>query len=105
MFFTTYVCYMLYVAAFIGVEPVVKCIECFTELLTTSTDMRLLSNLLFFAHQLSLTSGMRVIDNGLGLPVYDFESDESMVDYALLSADHKASLPSQVQAILAICHF
>ena len=37
-----------------------------------------------------------MIDNGLGLPVYG--SQEKIVDYALLAADTKATLPSQVQA-------
>ena len=58
--------------------------------------MRLLFNLFFLAHQLSLTSGVRVIDNGLGLAV--FGSEDTMVDFALLAADTKASLPKQVQA-------
>ena len=47
--------------------------------------------------QLSFTSGLRVIDNGLGLAVYG--SEERVVDFALLAADTKATLPSQVQAI------
>ena len=58
--------------------------------------------LLVVVHQLSLISGLRLIDNGLGLPVYDFESEEGIVDYALLSADQKASLPNQVKVR---CHF
>ena len=62
--------------------------------------MQLLTNLFLLAHLLSLTSGLRVIDNGLGPPVYD--SEENVVDYALLAADTKATLPSQVQAM---CHF
>ena len=62
--------------------------------------MQLLTNLFLLAHQLGLTSGLRVIDNGLGLPVYGPE--ENIVDYALLTADTKATLPSQVQAM---CHF
>ena len=39
------------------------------------------------------------IFSSLGIPVYDFESEEGIVDYALLSADQKAYLPSQVEAI------
>ena len=64
--------------------------------------MQLLANLflLAIAHQVSLISGLRVIDNGLGLPVYD--SEESIVDYALLASDQKAALPSQVNEM---CHF
>ena len=59
--------------------------------------MRLLFNLFFLAHRLSLTSSLRVIENGLGLAAYGPE--ENVVDYALLSVDTKAALPSQVQAI------
>ena len=58
--------------------------------------MQMLTNLLLLAHQLKPTAGLRVIDNGLGLPVYGAE--ERMVDYALLAADRKADLPRQVQA-------
>ena len=67
------------------------------SLIFNSDIMQLLANLFLLAHQLSLTSGLRVIDNGLGLPVY--ASEEEVVDYALLADDHKAALPSQVQAI------
>ena len=59
--------------------------------------MQLLTNLFLLAHLLSLSAGLRVIANGLGLPVYGAE--ENVVDYALLSVDTKAALPSQVQAI------
>ena len=74
-------------------------LEIFQSLTTLTDIMQLLTNLFVLAHQLSLTSGMRVIENGLGLPVYG--SEESIVDYALLAADQKAALPSQVQAILS----
>ena len=59
--------------------------------------MQLLTNLFLLAHQLNLTSGLRVIDNGLGLAAYGAE--ENIVDYALLATDQKAALPSQVWAI------
>ena len=59
-----------------------------------SDSMQLFANLVLLAHQLSLTSGLRVIDNGLGLAVYGAE--DSVVDYALLASDKKAALPSQV---------
>ena len=62
--------------------------------------MQLLTNLVLVAHQLSLTSGLRVIDNGLELAIYGAE--EGVVDYALLASDQKAVLPSQVQEM---CHF
>ena len=65
--------------------------------------MQLLTNLFLLAHQLGLTSGLRVIDNGLGLPVYGPE--ENVVDYALLAVDKKAALPSQVRAICCFWYF
>ena len=42
-----------------------------------------------------MTSGLRVLDNGLGPAV--FGAEEEVVDYALLAKDQKAALPSQVQ--------
>ena len=62
--------------------------------------MQLLTNLFLLALQLCLTFGLRLIGNGLGLAVYD--SVEDIVDYALLAADQKAALPSQVWEM---CHF
>ena len=56
--------------------------------------MQLLANLFILAHQLRLTSGLRVLDNGLGLAVYG--SEHTVVDYALLASDKKDALPSQV---------
>ena len=56
---------------------------------------QLLNNLFLVAHQLlSLTSGLRVIDNGLGLPLYGAE--ERVVDYAFLALDQNATLPGHV---------
>ena len=52
-------------------------------------------NLFFLVHQLDTTLGLRVIDNGLGFPVYGGE--DAMVDYALLADDQKSTLPSKVQ--------
>ena len=57
--------------------------------------MQLLVNVFFFAQLLRTTSGLRVVDNGLGALVWGAE--EKIVDYALLAADQKATLPSQVQ--------
>ena len=54
-----------------------------------------MTNLFFLAHQLKITSGLRVLDNGLGPAV--FGAEEEVVDYALLANDQKAALPSQVQ--------
>ena len=48
---------------------------------------------------LGSTSGLRVLDNGLGLPVYGAE--DNVVDFASLANDQKADLPSQV----AVCSF
>ena len=62
--------------------------------------MQVLANLVLLAHQLTLTSGLRVIDNRLGFALYGDE--ESIIDYALLASDQKAALPSQVQEM---CHF
>ena len=58
--------------------------------------MLLLQNLFFFALQLGTTSGLRVLGNGLGLPVYGAE--HTIVDYAVLDEDKKATLPKQVLA-------
>ena len=62
--------------------------------------MQLLTNLFLLAHLLSLSAGLRVIGNGLGLPVYGAE--ENVVDYALLAVDKKAALPSQVRPDILI---
>ena len=53
-------------------------------------------SIFLLAQQLSAISALRVLENGLGLPVYGAE--ETIVDYALLAADQKANLPSQVQS-------
>ena len=58
--------------------------------------MKLLTNIIIIADQLIATvSSLGVIDNGLGNHVYGAE--ETIVDYAVLVADKKASLPTQVQ--------
>ena len=54
-------------------------------------------SIFLLAQQLSaIISALRVLENGLGLPVYGAE--ETIVDYALLADDQKATLPSQVQS-------
>ena len=54
-------------------------------------------SIFLLAQQLSaIISALRVLENGLGLPVYGAE--ETIVDYALLADDPKATLPSQVQS-------
>ena len=57
--------------------------------------MNLLTNIIIIAYQLiAPVSSLGVIDNGLGNHVYGAE--ETIVDYAVLVADKKASLPTQV---------
>ena len=70
----------------------------FAEFVKTDI-MQLLTNLFLLGLQLHLTCGLGFIHNGLGLAVYD--SELSVVDYALLADDQKAALPSQVQAIFS----
>ena len=53
-------------------------------------------SIFLLAQQPSAISALRVLENGLGLPVYGAE--ETIVDYALLADDPKATLPSQVQS-------
>ena len=60
----------------------------------SKTETIRLLNLFILAHQLGTTSGLRVLDNGHGFPVYG--AADKIVDYAVLGADHKATLPSQV---------
>lgn len=57
-------------------------------------DIMRLINLLLVAHKLCAASTVKVIDNGLGDTLNGLE--EKIVDYALLAADEKANLPSQV---------
>ena len=57
--------------------------------------LQMLSKLFLLAHQLVISSGLRVIDNGLGQPMFGVE--EEVVNFAELATDQKASLPSQVQ--------
>ena len=56
--------------------------------------MQLLTNIFLLAYQLQTTSGLRMLDNGLGPAV--FGEEEGVIDYALLAFDQKAALPSQV---------
>ena len=62
--------------------------------------MQFFANLFLLAHQLRTTIGLRVLDNGIGPPLYGAEG--SIVDYALLDGDQKEILPSQVQRILRL---
>ena len=96
-FYTVYVCVKAKLT-FASFFLLFLCSFPLQSLIFNSDIMQLLANLFLLSHQLSLTSGLRVIDNGLGLPVYASEEEE-VVDYALLADDHKAALPSQVQSI------
>ena len=76
--------------------------KCFSELdqesIVKTDSMQLLTNLCLLAYQLVLTSGLRVLDNGLGHGVWG-PPEENIVDYALLADDQIAAFPSQVLAI------
>ena len=68
----------------------------FDRLVSMTNIMKLLPRVfLLLAHHLLPTSGLRVVDNGLGR--HEFGAEEVMVDFAHL-LDRKAALPSQVQA-------
>ena len=69
-----------------------------TESINRRESMHELVKLFFLAHQLRTTFGLRLIDNGLGPPKYGEE--ETILDFALLAADQKATLPSQVQQLM-----
>ena len=69
------------------------CVKNFAE--SAAETMQFLLNLFFLAHHPRNIFGLRVIDNGVGFPVHGAETN--VVDYALLAADQKATLPSQVQ--------
>ena len=71
-----------------------------TESINRRESMHELVKLFFLALQLRTIFGLRVIDNGLGPLV--FGAEENIVDFALLAADRKATLPSQVQAFCLI---
>ena len=68
-----------------------------TELINRTESMHELVKYFFLAFQLRITFGLRVIDNGVGFPVHGAETN--VVDYALLAADQKATLPSQVHIL------
>ena len=49
-------------------------------------------------NQIAAISGLRVIDTGVGLPVYGAKED-IVTDFASLAGDPKSNLPSQVSLI------
>ena len=67
---------------------------CRESALARTYIMNLLTNIFLLVQHLSTTLALRVIDNGMGPAVYGAE--DKMVDYAILAADQKAALPSQV---------
>ena len=71
----------------------ILCVKCIAERIESM--QLLVLNLFFLDHQLRTTFGLRLIDNGLGPPKYGEE--ETILDFALLAADQKATLPSQVK--------
>ena len=77
------------------------CVKNFAE--SAAETMQFLLNLFFLAHHHRNIFGLRVIDNGVGFPVHGAE--ENVVDYALLAADQKATLPSQVQTFVDIQNY
>ena len=56
--------------------------------------MQLLIYIIPLLQQNCITTALRVIENGLGLPI--FMEEEIMFDFAILADDQKAALPSQV---------
>ena len=59
--------------------------------------MQFVTNLFLLALRLKTTSGLKVIDSGIGLAEYGAE--EKIGDYAVLASDQKASLPTQVHGL------
>ena len=66
-----------------------------TELINRTESVHELVKLFFLALQLRTSFGLRVIDNGLGPP--QFGAKDSILNFALLAEDQKATLPSKVQ--------
>ena len=65
-----------------------------TEFINRTESVHELVKLFFLALQLRTIFGLRVIDNGLGPP--QFGAEESILNFAFLAEDQKATLPSQV---------
>ena len=92
--FDCIVCVYVFVYFDIGFND--TCVKCIAERIESM--QLLVLNLFFLDHQLRTTFGLRLIDNGLGPPKYGEE--ETIFDFALLAADQKATLPSQVQQLM-----
>ena len=70
------------------------------ELIMKTGIMQILTNHFLLFYHFSTTSALKMIDNGLGPPV--FGSEESIVDFAFLATDEKAALPREVLLIFYI---
>ena len=60
--------------------------------------MQWLTYAILLLQQNCITISLRVIGNGVGLPI--FLEEETMFDFAVLADDEKATLPTQVNQIL-----
>ena len=60
--------------------------------------MQMWTILILLVNQVPDISGLRVIDTGVGLPVYGAKED-IVTDFASLAGDPKSNLPSQVSLI------
>ena len=60
--------------------------------------MQWLAYVILLLRQDYITTALRVIENGLGLPI--FMEEDIMFDYAILADDQKDALPTQVIKML-----
>ena len=60
--------------------------------------MQWLAYVILLLRQNYITTALRVIENGLGLPI--FMEEDIMFDYAILADDQKGALPTQVIKML-----
>ena len=60
--------------------------------------MQMWTIFILLVNQIAAISGLRVIDTGVGLPVYGAKED-IVTDFASLAGDPKSNLPSQVSLI------
>ena len=62
-----------------------------------SGTMKLPTLLVLLLHQNDIASALRMIENGLGEPIF---MDETLIEnYAILADDKKANLPTQVNEL------
>ena len=60
--------------------------------------MQMWTIFILLLNQIAAISGLRVVDTGVGLPVYGAKED-IVTDFASLAGDPKSNLPSQVNLI------